>query len=524
MKFFILYGKKVTTVEVAEASAVGRLKALLREKYDLYDVDKSGNKTLVLSFNSTPLQDDWILSDIGIPSGSTLHFYVADDKAPSLLIFCAFSNEKVALYEIHVGRARVSQLKRLVMSRTGVPCSVFRLLYEESQLFDCHDLDHYGIIRGSIVRMETWDGWNAFLNAARKGQSKQVVENLFPDNPETAEYQRRVALFIAAHFGHTDLAATMLKMGAHSDRPVGEHPARRWCADRADWLYYTAPIHQAAINGHLPVLRLFVRHNNSCVAARDGNGTTPLRLAMVHNQLDCVAYLKQQCWRKGANEDVTHAIFSKVRDWKETAKMKVAMEGDLSGKGGGRSKFRMRPPLVGSAIFVDGLHKSMQKSSNSVTRLDYRDFSDSENEPSGISIYNARAQMLRNLGQQTLSLPSIVVTGQETAIKKPLLPPLILPPTSVVPVDSAGGEAGFQSVRRLPQIQMVKKTMAAYETYSGKTCRENVLTCMDIGNSFSSKPWLSQLRLAMKVNQSTIRRPAMRRTKSDPIPRKLKFD
>lgn len=304
MKFFVLYRGKVSAVEVPEGSQVGVLRELLRRKFALQDVEQSGDKKLALSFNTTYLQDDWVLSDIGVPSGSTLHFFVTDEKSPSLRIICVFSGEKVNLYEALDGNTRVSQLKRLVMRRTGVPYSVFRLSYERHELFECHTLDHYDINPGYLVKMETWDGWNDFLNAARRGFAKQVADNLVQDDLEIAEYQRRVALFMAAHFSHTDLAARMLKMGAHADEPVGEHPARRWCADRNNYLLYTSPVHEAAIKGHLPILRLFVRNSSACVAARDGNGMTPLSLAMMHNQVDCVSYLKQQRWRKGGNDKI----------------------------------------------------------------------------------------------------------------------------------------------------------------------------------------------------------------------------
>ena len=303
MKFFVLYRGKVSSAEVPEGSQVGVLKELLRRRFSLQDVEQSGDKKLALSFNTTCLQDDWVLSDVGIPSGSTLHFFLTEEKSPSLRIICIFSGETVNLYEALDGNTHVSQLKRLVMNRTGVPYSVFRLSFEGNELFECHSLGHYGISPGSSVNMETWDGWNNFLNAARRGYAKQVADNLMQDDIEVTEYQRRVALFMAAHFGYTDLAARMLRMGVHADEPVGEHPARRWCADQNNFVLYTTPVHEAAVNGHLPVLRLFVRNSSACVAAMDGNGLTPLSLAIAYKRADCVSYLKQQRWRKGKSNE-----------------------------------------------------------------------------------------------------------------------------------------------------------------------------------------------------------------------------
>ena len=41
----------------------------------------------------------------------------------------------------------------------------------------------------------------------------------------------RVALYIAAHYGHVDLAVNLLKCGIKADEPVGDHPKRLWCKD-----------------------------------------------------------------------------------------------------------------------------------------------------------------------------------------------------------------------------------------------------------------------------------------------------
>ena len=305
----------MSTAEVPEGSLVRILKDLLRRKFSLQDVEQSGDKKLALSFNTICLQDDWVLSDVGVPSGSTLHFYVTTEKSPALRILCIFSGETVNLYETLDRNTRVTQLKRLVMSRTGVPYSVFRLSYEQHELFECHSLGHYGVSAGSLVKMETWDGWNNFLNSARRGQARQTADNLMHNDVEVAAYQKRVALFIASHLGHTDLAAKMIRMGAHADEPVGEHPARRWCTDTSNHMLYTSPVHEAAINGHLTILRLFVRKNSSCVAAKDGRGLTPLDLAKVHNRVDCVSYLKQQRWRKsGADrKGICHVLVNRYK-------------------------------------------------------------------------------------------------------------------------------------------------------------------------------------------------------------------
>lgn len=39
----------------------------------------------------------------------------------------------------------------------------------------------------------------------------------------------QVALFIAAHFGHVDLALSLMKQGIRPDEAIGDHPSRLWC-------------------------------------------------------------------------------------------------------------------------------------------------------------------------------------------------------------------------------------------------------------------------------------------------------
>ena len=48
---------------------------------------------------------------------------------------------------------------------------------------------------------------------------------------QIAKYQFRVACYIAAHFGHVDLANSLInpKRGAvKPEEPVGQHPGKLW--------------------------------------------------------------------------------------------------------------------------------------------------------------------------------------------------------------------------------------------------------------------------------------------------------
>ena len=81
-----------------------------------------------------------------------------------------------------------------------------------------------------------------------------------------AQYQCRVGLYIAAHFGHNDLAQQLTsKKSPTSVDPgeaVGIHPARIWCKQNNMHAEAgKAPVHVAAQTGNLNILRIFVANN-----------------------------------------------------------------------------------------------------------------------------------------------------------------------------------------------------------------------------------------------------------------------
>ena len=94
-------------------------------------------------------------------------------------------------------------------------------------MFDSHTLDEYGLDMGDTVRMETWDGWNDFLNLAVMGFASHVLNRLSVDDT-ISRFQMKVALYIAAHHGHADLALSLLRLGIKASDPIGDHPCRLW--------------------------------------------------------------------------------------------------------------------------------------------------------------------------------------------------------------------------------------------------------------------------------------------------------
>lgn len=80
-----------------------------------------------------------------------------------------------------------------------------------------------------------------------------------------------------------ELGSSALRLGARSDYPVGEHPARQWSSETTTQEVpemLKCPIHIAIERGHMKMVDLFVRHSLLCTqAAHPISGFLPYRLA-----------------------------------------------------------------------------------------------------------------------------------------------------------------------------------------------------------------------------------------------------
>jgi len=113
--------------------------------------------------------------------------------------------------------------------------------------------------------------------AAAVGTTKQARQLLKKADPG----QRHLALAIASQHGHTEIVQLLLDAGEDPNRfnPVGGHS-------------HSTPLHQAAGNGHLEVVKLLITHGAKTGVKDILFGQTPAGWANYNGKKDVEAYLR----------------------------------------------------------------------------------------------------------------------------------------------------------------------------------------------------------------------------------------
>lgn len=373
MRVFILFKEERYCIDVYHGQTVGEIKQVLRRKFDLDAVQNEEDENdiqMSLRFAGGSLEDDWIYTDLSIPSGVTLRCELVENVKSYLNVYVVYSGDTVKFTEpFSVWETRVSELRTMIMDKTGLHVSVFRLISPEGkEMFDCNILNDYDISVGDVIRLETWDGWASFLKAATKGHLTPTLKHMISmaEDPLTAKYQLRVALFLAAHFGYPQLAAVLMKSGARSDEPVGEHPIREWCNGEVHVDHLKTPVHEAAQQGHLICLRQFIHHNYACILVKDGNGLTPCNISRRYKQTECFKLLIAEQFRSRSIEGLTITLYAKIKKWSERARDRALVfhKHNPSPLLLAMEKRSYRKAAVGQKVYVDGFGKRLQTSAS----------------------------------------------------------------------------------------------------------------------------------------------------------------
>lgn len=362
-------------LDVEVGQTVSDIKSILRKKLDLDTVqseDGENDMLMAINYAGSNMEDDWIVTDISIPPGATLRCELQENVKTYLNVIFSHKNETLKFTEwFDVWETKVAILKTMITEKTGLHASVFRLVsVEGKEMYDCHPLKKYSIDYGDTVRLETWNGWGAFLQSATLGQLTPTMKHMVSihDDPLVYKYQLRVALFIAAHFNYTQLATQLIKSGARCDEPVGEHPVREWCNKEIHPDHIKTPVHEAAQHGSLNCLQKFVHHNYACILAKDADGLTPCNIARRYKKTECFKLLIAEQFRSRSTCGLTLGIYWRVRKWCERARdravvfhkhspnpLLLAMENRT-----------YRNAVVGQKVQVDGFGENMQTGTSKI--------------------------------------------------------------------------------------------------------------------------------------------------------------
>lgn len=166
-------------------------------------------------------------------------------------------------------------------------------------------------------------------------------------------YQKRVALYIAAFFGHLQVSTWLLKKGTSPTEAVGVHPYREWCQESNHPDVSKCPVHAAAEAGQLMMLKAFTNYSVLCLECQNSTGQTPLQLCIQHRHKNCVLYLVTKLWSvvSSSNFALPMKIYIKLKLWL----LKVQNNIRTKKRGNQTAVFRTR---VGDTVLVDGFTKS----------------------------------------------------------------------------------------------------------------------------------------------------------------------
>ncbi|XP_069009646.1 protein ANKUB1-like [Embiotoca jacksoni] len=369
MRVFISYEDFCEPFDIPPDQTVGALKKMVKDNFlvQLSD-DQQVRQYLELSYSGASLQDSWGLSDIGITSSSVIGCLKKSEQRPVMRVFNSVTGETLPISgNESLLQTSVAKLKTLVSMQSGIPVSTFRLSTPASvQLYDCNWLQDYDIKVGTILRLDAWDGWVEFLQGCLCGHRLTVQRHLSEEKP-VMRFQLRVALYIAASMGQLDLAGWLLEQGVHAGEPVGVHPYRQWCQQTAHQDTGKCPIHIAAQNSQLLILKLFITKNLWSLACRDPGGRDPLSIAIQYGHMDCVRYLANKLCSVVSLRSMflPVRIYLQIKRWARLGQERVASNrGQFS-----NVAFTAR---LGNILLVDGFNQPMMSSKSRKTETTSR--------------------------------------------------------------------------------------------------------------------------------------------------------
>ncbi|KAM4814897.1 protein ANKUB1 [Thomomys bottae] len=524
MRIFIAFEGSFEPFEVSADDTVETVKLMIKDYFHIpLSEDKQGRRYLELVYAGAALRNSWSLADVGISFCSTLKCFVKEEDKPILYVFNAVTQETMPILEdISLLGKKVSDLRTLVTRQCGIPVSAYCLRCPQGlEMYDCNTLGDYHAGLGTTLRLDVWDGWKEFLMGCLLGQKLKVQRYLSKEGP-VLKYQRRVALYLAAFHGYTDLSEWALKQGARPQEAVGVHPYRAWCHQALHVDVSRCPVHAAAEAGRLLILKAFVNCSVLCLVCRDAEGQTPLSIAARQRHEDCVLYLLGKMWSTVPFLKITvpMRIYIKIKQWIFRAQNHSLHKSQLS-------RTRSSGAKVGDIVMVDGFttpkmtSKSWHKAGNRDSQITLSRLPPLKEQTTSKKAGSSLVVSQRGSREQTLTLPPLEdangfsglqrpqqgnqkrITApsgkQEPYMRNTYLPQVPLPPFS------RAGYSHPSLYYATPHAEdLLRSSFSSFTRYSGRTPRENAVYCLAVASAFKEKRWLQQLGIARVLAKKSI--------------------
>lgn len=522
MRIFVAFEGLCESFDISSDHTVKDVKRMIKDYFHVpLSEDKQGRRYLELIYSGAVLNDSWILADVGISVSSTIKCVVKEEDKPIFYIFNAVTHEKMPIMgKIYLLTSKVSQLKTLVTLKCGFPNSIYCLRTSEGrEMYDCNTLSDYQLDIGATLHLDVWDGWKEFLTGCLFGNKPKVQHYLSKKEP-VLKYQKKVALYIAAFFGHLQLSAWLLKKGTSPTEAVGVHPYREWCQENNHPDVSKCPVHAAAEAGQLMILKAFINYSVLCLECQNSTGQTPLQLCIQHRHKNCVLYLVTKLWSvvSSPNFSFPMKIYIKLKLWL----LKVQNKIRTKKRGNQTAVFRTR---VGDTVLVDGFTKSGMTSkgfylatANGAGSRSYvlpklkSKFQDGQVAcklaisnscpkettlkllPVGDAKKSTNAEQKKKKRKRNVKL-----SGEENLDQNMCLAKVPLPPISAIqpPYYYSIPHAKF----------LLNSSLESFAKHSGRTPRENAIYCLAVASAFKEKPWLQQLGIARTLAKKSICKP-----------------
>ncbi|XP_005092657.1 uncharacterized protein LOC101845386 isoform X2 [Aplysia californica] len=197
----------------------------------------------------------------------------------------------------------VAQLKDDLEFATGIPVTIQRLSYlDDGELQDHTTIRGNDFVPGSTVQLRVWPMYQELIEAIVADEIDWVfrlgVTNPSDYHTPASDYMTKrsrkawleerafIALCLASHRGHEELAVRLIENGAEINRttPTGK-----------------TPLHLASARGHGELVNTLLQHGAD-INAEDQNGNTALSVAERFGSKVCSRYLFQFQWQERAKD------------------------------------------------------------------------------------------------------------------------------------------------------------------------------------------------------------------------------